>query len=227
MPFVTCDCVSSEINRKRFDKTEEIYYFNGVMKLSSFIILMAALVAGCTNDDSHRARTSGANSNDSAEVVSLVKNVYQWHAKDTGHGIDFEVIVKDSFQTGLNYDSFNKRLSALQQAGFFSSSFLGNYRTLGEMVNNKLVNAHPQMLNEINFDFQDSDPWTGFQDDFPDFWDQLVITDYRSGGDSASLKWKVKTKDWSSEGYAVRCLKEAGHWKVAYLEGFDLAKYSR
>lgn len=164
--------------------------------------------------------------NDSLQMVGLLKDVYQWHAKDTGHGIDFDVVVKDSFQTGLNYDSFARRFVALEQTHFFSSSFLGNYKALGEKVNSKLVNAHPQLLNEINFDFQESDPWTYFQDDFPDFWDQLVITDYHAAADSASLKWKVKTKDWSSEGYMVRFRKEAGAWKVTYLEGFDLAKYT-
>jgi len=195
------------------------------MKLTPVLLLF--VIAGCTNGKSpdHPAPASAPTSNDSAQVVDLLKNVYRWHAKDTSHGIDFDVIVKDSFQTGLNYDSFGRRFTALEQTHFFSASFLGNYKDLGEKVNNKLVNAHPQLLNEINFDFQDSDPWTYFQDDLPDFWNQLTITEYRSGADSASLKWKVKTKDWSSEGYAVRFLKEADKWKVAYMEGFDPAKY--
>ena len=188
-------------------------------------LLFVAVVAGCTSGNSRSGE--GPSSNDSVQVVGLLKNVYHWHAKDTGHGIDFDVVVKDSFQTGLNYDSFTRRFAALEQTHFFSPSFLENYKNLGERVNSKLVNAHPQLLNEINFDFQESDPWTYFQDDLPDFWDELIITDYRGGGDSASLKWKVKTKDWSSEGYTVRFLKEAGSWKVAYLEGFDLTKYSR
>jgi hypothetical protein len=204
------------------------------MKTISFGFLLVAAIAGCTGGNSHSGRVldtsqgaaaSGASNSDSAAVVSLLKSVYRWHAKDSGNGIDFEVIVKDSFQTGLNYDSFNRKFAALQQTHFFSSSFLGNYRALGEKVSNKLVNAHPQLLNEINFDFQESDPWTYFQDDFPDFWDHLTISDYRAGGDSASLKWKVKTKDWSSEGYAVRFRKEAGSWRVAYLAGFDPSKY--
>jgi len=195
------------------------------MKPIPLALLFVAAVAGCTSGNSRSGEVTS--SNDSAQVVGLLKNVYQWHAKDTGHGIDFDVIVKDSFQTGLNYDSFARRFAALEQTHFFSPSFLGNYKALGERVNNKLVNAHPQLLNEINFDFQESDPWTYFQDDFPDFWDKMTISDYRADGDSVSLKWKVKTKDWSSEPYTVRFRKEAGAWKVAYLEGFDLAKYSR
>lgn len=188
-------------------------------------IALLFVIVGCAGGNSPAHPASAPSSNDSAEVVGLLKNIYRWHAQDTGHGIDFDVIVKDSFQTGLNYDSFGRRFSTLEQTHFFSASFLGNYRALGEKVNTKLVNAHPQLLNEINFDFQDSDPWTYFQDDFPDFWDQLTITDYRSAADSASLKWKVRTKDWSSEGYTVRFRKEAGSWKVDYLQGFDPAKY--
>lgn len=197
--------------------------------MKSYVILLLFVVfAGCTGG---KSRTGAADSpgvaaasvNDSADQIALLKKVYQWHATD--RGIDFDLIVKDSFQTGLNFDSFNRRVALLQATPYFSSSFLGNYKKIGEAVNKKLTTAHPPLLNEINFDFQDADPWTWFQDELPNFWDSLTITDYHAGADSASLKWLVKTKDWSSEAYRVRFQKEAGAWKVAWLEGFDPAKY--
>jgi hypothetical protein len=128
---------------------------------------------------------------------------------------------------GLNYDSLNKTIGALKRTNYFSASFLDNYKKLADIVNHTLVNANPKYANEINFDFQDADPWTGFQDSDPDYWDKFRITDYRSSADSASLKWLIKTKDWSSDPYAVGFAKENGQWKVSWLEGFDLKKYAK
>ncbi len=64
--------------------------------------------------------------NDSVELMHLLKGIYQWHAKDQGSLIDFALIVKDSFQTGINYDAFNKTFRALKQTNYFSISFMEN-----------------------------------------------------------------------------------------------------
>ncbi len=158
-------------------------------------------------------------------MLSLLKAVYQWHAKKQDSLIDFDVIVKDSFQTGLNYETFNRKVSALKQTNYFSTSFLDNYGKIAHYIDNKLTNANPKYLNEINFYSQEADPWTNFQDDFPDFWDKLKITDYKSTKDTASLKWTVQLNHWISVEHIVGFSKEAGKWRVAYLNGFDIVNY--
>ena len=207
-----------------FRITREFLY----MKAFSMALLTVALLVNCKQKTSSHKRPIDSMNNsrttDSVTIVNLLKDVYQWHNQ---HGIkfpDFDVNANDSFQTGLNYDSFNKTFTAIKQTGYFSSGFIDNYREIADSVNNRLATANPKLLNEINFSFQDADPWTGFQDDFPNYWNYFTITDYRLVGGSVSLKWKVKTNDWSTEGYAVTFSKENGRWKVAYLEGFDITK---
>ena len=198
------------------------------MKINSLLFLTAAVVFSCRQPNSTHPQPSDATAGqkaagDSVEVLSVLKNVYRWHANNQSP-VDFMVTVQDSVQTGLNDDSFRLSFRVIRQTNYFSASFLDNYKKIADSVNTRLTRANPKYLNEINFSFQDADPWTHFQDEAPAFWDSLIISDYRSTADSASLKWKIKEKDWSSESYAVRFLKENGQWKVAYLEGFDLAE---
>lgn len=205
------------------------------MKLFPLITLLVALTVGCTQrNSSHQSGLPPSQktiyptgNNDSVELLNLLKDVYRWHTKNQSNLIDFDVIVKDSFQTGLNYDTFNITFSALKQTNYFSTSFIDNYKKIADYINNKLTSANPKYLNEINFYSQEADPWTGFQDDFPDFWNQLKITDYKSTKDSASLRWRVQTNNWTSEAYAVGFSKENSKWRVAYLEGFDMIKYTK
>jgi hypothetical protein len=193
--------------------------------MKSFLLLffVCALAISCNPGNSTHSPQPG----DSVEVINLLRHIYRWHDKNQGSGTDFSIIIKDSFQVGLNYDSLNKTIGALKQTNYFSSSFLDNYKKLADLVNNKLISANPKYLNEINFNFQEADPWTDFQDSDPDYWDKFKIADYKSTADSASLKWLIQTNDRSSDGYSVGFSKENGKWKVSYLEGFDLKKYNK
>lgn len=191
--------------------------------MKPFLILLSVgiFIASCNQAGSVRSSRPG----DSAEVVKLLKEIYRWHDKDQANSIDFSIIVQDSLQVGVNYDSLGRRLNVLKQTDYFSSAFVDNYKKLADQVNNKLTKANPKLLNEINFGFQEADPWTGFQDDAPEYWNKFTITDYSATADSASLKWKIQIADWTSEPYAVKFSFENGKWRVAYLEGFDLKHY--
>jgi len=193
------------------------------MKSFFLFLFVAALTVSCNHGNSVHNPQPG----DSAEVITLMKDVYRWHDKNQGSLTDFLVIVKDSFQVGLDYDTLTRTMDVLKQTNYFSSTFLSNYKKLADLVNHKLISANPKYLNEINFDFQDADPWTNFQDSEPGYWDTFKITDYKSTADSASLKWLIQTNNWSSEAYSVGFSKENGKWKVSYLEGFDLKKYNK
>ncbi len=195
-------------------------------------LLLLAFLTGCqqnnpvSNGQSKRIvndSTIQRVNNDSAELVALLKEVFKWHDKNQNNFADFDIIVKDSFQTGLNIESFNKTLDTLKKTTFFSQSFLDNYKKIGDYINDKLTNANPKYLNEINFPCQDADSWTGFQDDAANFWNDLKIADYKSFADSASLKWWIN--DWPSERHPVKFVNENGKWKLSYIEGFDMDKY--
>lgn len=178
------------------------------------------------NQHSSQAKTDRSpDKNDSLELVKLLQQVYEWHHLKHGELADFDVVTKDSLQIGLNYESFKKTFKAIAKTGLFSTSFLNNYKKIGEYINTKLVNANPKYLNEINFAYQEADPWTNFQDEAPDFWDRLKITDFKSAPDKSLLKWQTHLQGWSSGKYAVGFIKENGKWKVSYMEGFDMNKY--
>jgi hypothetical protein len=190
------------------------------MKTFPLILVVMTIMAGCHQRNPVIDSTNQPENRDSVEQILLLKAVYQWHDK-TQNPVDFQVIVKDSFQTGLNYDSFNITFNALKQSNYFSATFIDNYRKIADYVNKKLTSAHPRYLNEINFSFQDADPWTGFQDEAPDYWNQFKIHDYKPAPDSASLKWTISDSTSTSAPYEVHFEKEKGQWKVSYLQGFD------
>ncbi len=162
---------------------------------------------------------------DSTEIINLLKKVYEWHNKNQSKLIDFDVIVKDSFQTGINYDSFNKTFAAIKKTNFFSTSFINNYKKIADYINFKLTNANPKYPNEINFAYQDEDTWTHFQDDAGQYWKTFKISNLALLTDKASLKWCIKNGICKSNKYVVKFEKENGMWKLSYLEGFDLDKY--
>lgn len=170
-------------------------------------------------------KNTNSEKSDSLEIVSLLKDVYKWHDQNQKELPDFDVVSKDSFQVGLNYNSFNKTFDAIKKTNYFSAAFLNNYKRLGDCINKKLANANPKYLNEINFPYQESDSWTYFQDDAPEFWNKFTINDFKLTSDTASLKWQIHGEGWSSDKYPVKFVKADGKWKVSYMEGFDVNKY--
>ena len=197
--------------------------FLGFSRLAVIFLLSFAvcLVSGCDQPGQARRDTKA----DSSEIVNLLRTVYQWHDKNQENLNDFDVIVKDSFQVGVNYDSVKRVLGVLNGTGYFTSGFLENYRKLADIINTKLATANPKLYNEINFSFQDADPWTGWQDSEPDYWNKISISEYRAGADSASLKWGLRTPGEATEPYVVGFKFEEGKWRVAYLQGFDVKNY--
>jgi hypothetical protein len=164
---------------------------------------------------------------DSIEVIQLLRDVYKWHQVNDSALMDFEVLVKDSFAIGLNLQSVEKTLNAIRATHYFSANFLKNYKEIAEMINNTLTKANPKYYNEINFDYQDADPWTYYQDDPGEFWNHFKIADFNLSHDSASLKWWRDDEHAEVNKYLVKFLKENGTWKVNYLEGFDKKRYTK
>lgn len=185
------------------------------------LVLISVLCAGQTT----KKLPTNELRKDSTEIVNLLKQVYEWHDKNQSKLTDFDVIVKDSFQTAINYDSFNKTFEAIKKTNLFSTSFLINYKKIANLLNFKLTNASPKYPNEINFAYQDEDSWTHFQDDAGQYWKTLKISHFTLFTDKASLTWSVKIGSWTSEKYLVKFEKEKGIWKLSYLEGFDIDKY--
>jgi len=191
------------------------------MKIVLLLISIGLFISAChqpASEQSHRQRQG-----DSTEIVKLLRTVYKWHDKNQGNLEDFPIIVKDSFQVGIRFDSLKRTIDALKQTGYFSSGFIENYKKMADSFNYRMRNANPKLLNEVNFGFQDADIWTGFQDSAGDYWNTMTIQNFKATADSASLSWKLRENGWTSDPYAVGFTFENGKWRVAYLQGFEIS----
>src|ERR1700743_1307903 len=100
-----------------------------------FICLFIVIVGSSCN---HGNPTKGPQPGDSVDVLNLLKDTYRWHDKNLNSLTDFSVIVKDSVQVGLNYDTLKATMNALKQTNYFSVSFHENYKKIADFVNNKV-----------------------------------------------------------------------------------------
>lgn len=158
---------------------------------------------------------------DSNRIVSLVKEMYKWNeVKNTGMG--FEVVVKDTLQTSLDTTKLGAYIASLKSAQLFSVDFISNYKTIVQRTDYKLRNASPKYYNEINFGFQNADPWTFFQEDIDSFPARIQIHNLQIAHDSASLRWTLPESN-ERAGYLMKFAREKGSWKVSYMQGFDTA----
>jgi hypothetical protein len=206
------------------------------VKPSSFIIPIAFLLFSACNQGgatmiakqhlgSNKDSIHLTPTNDSIEVIQLLRDVYKWHELNKSGLIDFEVLVKDSFEIGLNLQSVEKTLNAIKATHYFSANFMNNYKEISEILNNKLTNANPKYYNEINFDYQEADPWTYYQDDPGEYWNNFKLSEFKLSHDSASLKWWRQEEHSEENKYLVKFVKENGKWEVTYLAGFDKSRY--
>jgi len=183
------------------------------------LILLAFLFFSCNDIQKNNAADNHTDSHaDSIEIKNLLQKVYKWHETNNGRFDDFPVIVKDSFQVGIDMQQVLSAMSKMSQTNFFTGDFLKNYERTGEETDSTL--KHGKYYNEINFDFQESEPWTFFQDDAGNYYDSLIIHDLAIHADSASLKWTIKDMT-DEDGYLVKLKHENNGWKITSLAGFD------
>jgi hypothetical protein len=185
------------------------------------------LIAACSQNKStvKGDSTDSTWQKDSIDVFNSVKKVYKWHDSAKNTLQDFSVIIVDSFQTGIDILAFQNTLKALKESHLFSNTFINNYKDLGELINTKLTTANPKYPNEINFAYQDADPWTFFQDDAGQYWDNFVISDFKLSSDKASFKWCIQEKYSTTVKYLVELVKENNKWVISYLDGFNKKSY--
>jgi hypothetical protein len=185
-------------------------------KLISIISIgMIIFCLGCNHLSSSEAKSNEDNA-DSIEISNLLREVYKWYIPNESQ-IYFDVIVKDSFQVGIDTLKLQNAIIILEGSNYFSSDFIKNYERIGMAVDNKLKNG--KYYNEINFSFQDADIWTSSQEDESNLWKILKIKDLQINKVEASLKWY--REDNKEFGYLVKMKKENGKWRISYLEGLD------
>jgi hypothetical protein len=187
-----------------------------------FLAVITFWVSCCScNNTKSGDNKSSDRATDSTEIVKLLHTAYKWHGTEGKDIIDFAVIVKDSFQVGIDTVKVNHILYTLKRTNYFSAEFLQNYQKISRQVDYKLKHDSVKYYNEINFSFQDADPWTFFQDDFGNYWDSLKISGIAINADTASLEWQLRNQN-DTDKYMVKFKRESNVWKISYLQGFDI-----
>lgn len=202
--------------------------FTAVVNLFSPVfcsIFWLAILLLVSSNSIQKKIESSNRTEDSVQIVGLLQQVYEWHHNHQNEQPDFPIIVADTIQNDINFEAHNKTFVAIQQSNFFSKTFLKNYQNIAEQLHLKLSTANPKYLNEINFAYQDQDPWTNSQEVVDNYWKQLLISDLVIDNTQASLCWKIQNENLNTNKYTVKLEKVNGVWKVAYLQGFDLAQY--
>jgi len=158
---------------------------------------------------------------------------------------------KDSVYLGVNLAQHNQNLAKLKATSFFSTGFIANYNQIvlaidAGMRSGKyeqwLVGDGPTIVfvSGVN-------AWCSCQDvpyDNPNPWDNIEITIANQDKTNVEAVWRwgklelmvdpgeLKAnpgrldtdpglKEWKDFSYKVLVTKEAGKWKIAYLQGFD------
>lgn len=188
-----------------------------LLKISCLAICIPLLLFSCNFGGSNNSRT-----NDSLQICGLLRETYQWHDAIGQKVPDFVIIVKDTLQVGVDTTELMHALNELKETNFFTDVFLKNYENIGRQTDYKLKHDSVKYLNEINFSFQDADPWNFFQDSIGNYWDNLKIRHLTINADTASLRWSVDSEA-DTTGYLVKLKRENKEWKIDYMEGFDLA----
>jgi hypothetical protein len=180
-------------------------------------IFVSCLSVSCDNPRNSQDKP-GQRKTDSTEILQVMRTAYKWHETKGRNILDFEILIKDSFQVGIDTMKFKSALSALKNTNYFSADFLKNYEAIGHETDYEL--KHGKFYNEINFSFQDADPWNGFQDSAGIYWNTWQISDLKINADTASLNWKLGGQ-YPTEKYLVKFKREDTAWRIAYMQGFD------
>ena len=151
---------------------------------------------------------------DSISISQLLIKAYKWHENNYG---DFDIIVRDTLQIGLDTIKFKSTIKELRKTNYFSISFIDNFERMGQKVD-RILRSSPKP-DEINFPFQGYDIWTNMQDVIE--WDKFKIKQLSIAGDSATLKWIIDDYYYPTGLYLVTFKFENNQWKISSLEGFD------
>lgn len=137
--------------------------------------------------------------------------------------------------TGIDWQEGQTSMDKLRATGFFAEEFIENYHQILSTLDARIKNNEFGEFSDEDqppFAFAtDADPWCNCQDvpfdDHPFDYVEVEVTE--RNGKRAKLIWKWGNLNpntdtgWREFSYRAEALKENGHWKIAYLDGFDLS----
>lgn len=212
------------------------------MKQITFIILGSWLLAACknvktgnrqsvattaiTDTSSLKLGTDNYRDADSLALLQLTKKLYHWVEEESRLG-DFEPYLtepNDTVYAGVDLKVHQQRLKEIEETGFFTQTFIGNYDTIALAID-KEIKAGKLVwdVGELPPFGNGASPWCNCQDVPDNYADKIWIMHVSVHKDTASYNWS-----WGNGlVYHIKALKEKGVWKIDHMEGFDAEAYAR
>ena len=164
--------------------------------------------------------------NDSIEITSLVRQVYEWHMAKRLIDFPYKYIHPgDTLFSGIDWEKYNNNIEIFKQTNFFTLAFLDRHKEIASTLDSSIKKADIEWRN-INYGIPlwetNADDWCGCQD-YPDnYWEKLTIHDLEIKSDIASFYWtwdeQVKADSFK---YKMTAKKDDNEWKINSMEGFE------
>lgn len=166
---------------------------------------------------------------DKTEILGLIQKMLKWSDSDEGHVDLLPMIFKDSVCVGFDMTKVDQAATRIKETGMFADEFIDNYKHLTQTLSKKIKNGDfgkwsGQDIPPFSF-ASDISPWCSCQDNF--LWDDVEITVVKMGSNKAELTWNWGEKnipnkqERDAHATPFKVVKTGGHWKIAYLKGFD------
>ncbi len=184
-----------------------------------------------TDTISIESKTSNENS-DKEEIQKLIRDVLLW--SETKNVIDLlptSVKSTDSIYDGFDKKQLKANLEILKSTNLFSTEFIDNYNRIILTLDKKVRNNEfdKWLIGDLP-PFNFLSPWCDCQDvpyDNPNAFGLVDVVIINLNKENGELFWKWGklgpeiSKDWKDFKYKFAVKKEAGKWKISYLQGFD------
>jgi hypothetical protein len=202
------------------------------------IFALTFLLTACSNSGSNATATKTTDTTkvqtqvtnhaeDSIELTSLVRKLYEWHeTKYRSNGFPFKVSSPtDSIFTGIDWDAYNKNFEVYKKTNFFSQEFLDRHKTIALTIDSSIRKASIEWRNYqdgIPLWDTDADDWCGCQDSPDNYWKRLIISNFKFSNDTVTFNWTWDKKDGIDPPfkYEMKAKKVNGVWRISYMEGF-------
>jgi hypothetical protein len=160
---------------------------------------------------------------DSSDVISLVRNMYQWYESKCIKGDFMPAEGSEDRYKGIDWETHAKKVSDIKRSQLFSGQFIENYSSIAFMIDSSLKTGGKEWLKGDLSPFSDgADAWCACQDSPERYWLMMDIQILNIKHGEALLTWTLPDK----EKYTVKASKENDGWKISALQGFDYAEYS-
>jgi len=206
-------------------------------KLKILVLTFLVVLIACNQNgqSSQKAENTEETQQTIAEIQTIIKNVLIW--SDTKESISLIPAISDSmnsFYIGLDIEKHKQNIEKLKKTDFFAAEFIDNYNQIILTIDKNLRNGTYEkwLVGDLpTFIFaNDYNPWWNGQESFSlDCGKVELINLTKNTGEFYFVCGASGESCEGMENYKMkfRVSKDAGKWRISYLEGFNYKESTR